>query len=134
MPGPKVFTDGQVLTAADVNTWLERNAIVKNGDTGRNSTTSMSTDPDLSLTVAASSTYYVAGVIFYAGPTAGSSDLKWTFTVPSGTTGQYTASHQNLSSQFAGAFQSNWTDTVTANTNGVGTIMTIGIQGILATG
>lgn len=124
---------GEVLAAADVNTWFVPLVIIKPGDTARNSTTSMSNDPDIVLALAGSSTYHIKGVIFYSGPSAGSSDFKWTFTIPTGATGQYYGAHQNLSGQFAGAFQSNWTDTDTANTNGVGTIMCLEIQGILVT-
>ena len=34
------------------------------------------------LAVAASSTYAVTGVVFYDGPSAGTGDIKWTFSVP----------------------------------------------------
>lgn len=125
---------GQVLTAADVDAWFVPKAVIKPADTGRVSTTTMTNDPDLLLALASSASYQITGVIFYDGPTAGASDFKWTFTIPSGTSGQYSAAHQNLSGGFAGAFQSNWTDTVAANTNGVGTIMSVAIQGIIQTG
>lgn len=128
------WVPGEILASSDVNTWFVPKAIVKPSDTPRSSTTTMTNDPDLVLPLGGNSTYEITGVIFYDGPTAGSSDLKFTFTVPSGSNGQYFAGHQNLSGAFAGAFQNNWTDTVTANTNGVGTIMCVAIQGIEVTG
>lgn len=128
------WVPGQILTSSDVNTYFVPKPVIKPSDTSRNSTTSMTNDPDLLLALAGSASYTINGVIFYSGPSAGSSDIKWTFTVPSGSNGQYFVAHQNLSGQFTGAFQSNWTDTLTANTNGVGSIMCLAIQGITVTG
>lgn len=128
------WVPGQILVSSDVNTWFVPIVVIKPGQTSRASTTSMTNDPDLFLALGSSASYAVNGVIFYDGATAGASDFKFTFTVPSGSNGQYFAPHQNLSGVFAGAFQSNWTDTVTANTNGVSTIMCVGISGIIQTG
>jgi hypothetical protein len=124
---------GQVLASADVNTWFVPLAVIKPADTGRVNTTSMTGDPDLLLPVVAAASYYIGGVIFYDGPAAGSSDIKWTFTIPSGASGQYAAARQNLSASYVGAFAFSWGDTVTANTSGTGTIMVIGVQGLLQT-
>lgn len=129
MPIP-VWSVGQVLSAADVNSWFVPVVTVKNADTSRNNTTSPTNDPDLKLPLKAGCTYAISGVIFYSGPSAGSSDIKFTFNPPPGNNGQYFVGHQNLSSQFAGAFQNSWLDVVTANTNGVTTIMCLAIQGI----
>jgi hypothetical protein len=124
---------GQVLSASDVNSWFVELAVIKPSETARANTTTMTNDPDLVLPLAGSCWYEIRGVIFYDGPTAGSSDIKWTFSVPTGNSGQYFAAHQNLSGVFAGAFQSNWTDTLTANTTGVGNRMIIEIHGITST-
>lgn len=128
------WVPGQILTSSDVNTWFVPIAVIKPSQTSRASTTTMTNDPDLFLGLAGSASYTINGVIFYDGATASSSDIKWTFTVPSGSNGQYYVAHQNLSGAFTGAFQSNWTDTLSANTNGVGSIMCMAIQGIIQTG
>jgi len=128
------WVPGQILTSSDVNTYFVPKVVIKPGDTARASTTTLADDPDLVLPLGSSASYQITGVIFYAGPSASSSDFKWKFTVPSGSNGQYFAGHQNLSGSFAGSFQANWTDTLTANTTGVGVIMVIAIQGITQTG
>jgi hypothetical protein len=122
-----------VLSASDVNSWFVPVTVVKPADTARNSTTSMSNDPDLVLNVAGGCTYHINGVIFYDGPAAGASDIKYTFSVPAGASGQYFMPRQNLSSSFAGAFSNFWGDTGTANTNSVGTFMILGVSGLLIT-
>jgi hypothetical protein len=132
MPIP-TWSVGQVLASSDVNSWFVPLAVVKPSDTARSSTTSLSNDPALVLPLAGASTYEIRGMIFYTGPTAGSSDIQWKFNMPAGNVGQYFSAHQNLSGVFAGAFQNNWTDTVTANTNGVSTVMCDIIYGITRT-
>lgn len=132
MPVP-TWSVGQVLSASDVNQWFVPVAVVKPADTARNSTTALANDPDLVLNLAANSTYHVQGVIFYDGPAAGASDIKYTFTVPTGASGQYFMPRQNLSGNFAGAFSNFWTDTNSANTNSVGTFMILGVSGLLIT-
>lgn len=124
---------GEVLSANDVNTWFVPATVVKPQDTGRFSTTSMTNDPDLVLALGASGSYMIHGVIFYDGPSAGSSDIQWTFTLPTGAAGKYFCTRQNLTGQFSGAFTFFWTDTVTANTNGVGTNMAVELHGIVGT-
>lgn len=128
-----VWAVGQVLSASDVNNWFVPLVVIKPAGTSRNNTTSMSNDPDIVLNLAASATYHINGVIFYDGPAAGSSDLKCTFTIPSGASGMYHNPHQNLSGGYTGTAATNWTDTVTANTNGVGNNMVFGVSGILVT-
>jgi len=108
--------------------------VIKPSDTGRSNTTSMTNDPALVLPLAASSTYKIEGVIFYDGPSAGSSDIQWTFTIPAGAAGKYWCTRQNITGAFAGAFSTFWTDTVSANTNGVSTTMVVPFEGILGTG
>jgi hypothetical protein len=124
---------GDVLSAADLNLWTVPLVVIKPADTARNSTTTLAADPDLVLALAANSTYQISGVILYDGPSAGASDLKWDFQIPTGASGQVFLPHQNLSGAFAGAYANNWTDNGTANTTGVGTIMVLGVQGILQT-
>jgi hypothetical protein len=132
----KQWAVGDVLAASDMNVWTVPIAVIKPADTARNSTTTVADDPDLQLPVAASSTYQVTGVFFYDGPSTGTGDIKWTWTVPSGAGGQYSCDHQNISGSYAGAFANNWTDgpgltSTQANSTGVGTILTLTWKGIL---
>jgi hypothetical protein len=131
----KVWSAGQLLTAVDVNNWLARLAVIKPADTSRNSTTTPASDPDLRLPMAASTTYLIQANIFYSGPSAGASDLKFNFFVPAGAAGQYSVARTNLSNQYTGSFPSLWTDVVTAQTAGVGVNMVLGpIDGIVING
>jgi hypothetical protein len=135
----KQWNVGDVLTAADLNVWTVPVAVFKPSNTSRNTTTSVADDPDLILPVAASTTYEVRGVIFYDGPATGTGDIKWTFSLPSGATGQYQMIHQNLTAGTAGMWQINWTDgpnltTTQANTQGTGSpnILAMTFSGLLA--
>lgn len=135
----KQWNIGDVLTAADLDAWTVPVAAIKPSNTSRNTTTTVSDDPDLTLAVAASSTYAVTGVVFYDGPSAGTGDIKWTFSVPTSATGQYQVVHQNISGNTAGMWQVNWTDgpnlvTTQANTQGTGSpnILAMTFNGLLA--
>jgi hypothetical protein len=134
MPIP-TWSVGQVLSASDVDSWFVPVAVIKPSDTGRSNTTSMTNDPALQLTLAAGATYEIRGVIFYDGPSAASSDIQWTFTLPTGASGKYWNSREAVGgSTLAGAYAWFWSDTVTANTTGVSTTMTLPFEGILAMG
>lgn len=133
MPIP-TWSVGQVLASSDVNSWFVPIVVVKPADTPRNSTTSMTNDPDLVLPLKAGCKYEIRGVIFYDGPSAGSSDIQWTWTIPSGSAGKYWNTRQTVSGAFAGAFSWFWTDNPNANTNGVGSTMTLPFEGILSMG
>ena len=137
----KQWAVGDVLSASDMNVWTVPVFASKPSNTSRNSTTTVSDDPDLFLPVAAGATYVVTGVIFYDGPAAGTGDIKWTFTVPSGATGQYQMIHQNISGNTAGMWQVNWTDgpnlvTTQANAQGLGSpnVLAMTLNGLLVTG
>lgn len=128
------WVTGQVLTASDVNTWFVPIAAIKPADTQRANTTTLAADPDIVIPVATSCNYQITGIIVYDGGTGGTEgDFKWTFNVPSGCSGYYGYSRNNLSASYTGAFTSAWTDTNTAQTTGVGTFMTVTISGMLAT-
>ncbi len=81
-----VFNVGDVLAANDVNQWLTPLAAVKPNDTGR-STLSITNDPDLQLTLAASASYYVEAFIQYKGPTNGSADIQFQVNAPGSASG-----------------------------------------------
>jgi hypothetical protein len=117
-----------------MNVWTVPIAVYKTADTGRNTTTTMTADPDLVLPVASSSIYHITGCIFYTG-NATSADFKFTFTLPAGASGYYFPCRQNLSGNFTGSFGNQWTDTATANTTGTGVanLMVVYVDGFLTT-
>ena len=85
MPIP-TWAVGQVLSAADVNSWFVPIAVSKPSDTSRASTTTQTADPDLSLALAANASYSITGYLAYANASASAGDLKYSFTAPSGNT------------------------------------------------
>ena len=132
----KAWNVGDVLSASDMNVWTVPVCVIKPADTNRNTTTTMTNDPDLVLPLAASASYDIASLILYSGAPTGTGDIKWTFTVPAGTTGRYSPIRQNFSSQYTGWALDQWTDTENAQTNGTGVGQFCGafIKGILVTG
>jgi hypothetical protein len=62
---------------------------VKAADTSRLNTTTPTDDPDLSVTVAANTTYLVEGLILYTSPSV-APDLKFNLNAPTGATGYWT--------------------------------------------
>lgn len=78
---------GQRLTADLLTSMLPLHA-AKSGSTSRSSTTTVTADPDLQLSVEANADYTIHGLLRISGPAAGDMDIK--FTVPSGATGSYT--------------------------------------------
>jgi hypothetical protein len=81
------WVPGQVLAAADVNSWFTPEAVVKTSATGRTSAT-ISADPALTVNLAAGALYEIRCMIFYNGVNAGGY-LQWNWTVPSGGTFNY---------------------------------------------
>jgi hypothetical protein len=81
----KIFNVGDVLTASDTNEYLVNTRfVIKPGDTSRNTTTTMTNDPDLSVAADAGKSYLTEVLVQY-GATIGA-DIKATFTVPAGAT------------------------------------------------
>ena len=132
----KQWAVGDVLSASDMNVWTVPVIVVKPSDTNRNTTTTLADDPDLQLPLAGGTTYDINSLIIYSGSPSGSGDLKYTFSVPSGSSGRYSPIRQNLSGQYTGWAMNQWTDTDSANTNGTGAgqFVSLFVKGILITG
>lgn len=77
------FQAGQRLTAGEENNALGIYAY-KGSDQSVTSSTTLVNDNALAVALTANTTYKVELLLFYTGGTAGSSDIKWDFTVPSG--------------------------------------------------
>jgi len=98
-----VFVDGNVLTAAQVNSWLEPVAAVKTSDESVTSSTALQNDNELVVAVAANATYHLTAYLDYEGGTLGASDLKFGWTFPAGLTMSYVASRiSNITGNPAG--------------------------------
>lgn len=59
----------------------------KSADTSRASTTTLTSDPHINFTLAASATYIIDGFVYYGADTTGDIQLAWT--IPTGATGQW---------------------------------------------
>lgn len=77
---------GQVLTASDVNTWFVPQEVTKSGGQTVTSSTTLVNDTQLVLPVAANAQYALDLFLWYDGGTFGSSDMKCTFALPTGST------------------------------------------------
>lgn len=131
-PGP-VWQTGQVLASADCNAWLVPLAQQKLAATSRSGAgaTTLQPDPDLQLPFISAGNWYFRLCLMYDGPT--SADLHWGFTVPAGCTLVYMAAYQNTSSNqvleaHTGA------DTPVADTDGVGNVNGIVLDGMILMG
>lgn len=83
---PPTWTVGQVLAAADVNSWFVPLVAVKTSDQSATSNTALFGDSALFVACAANATYRVHANILYEGGTLNASDLKWQWSFPSGAT------------------------------------------------
>ena len=73
---PPTWVTGQVLSAADVNSWFVPIVAVKVADTSRSSTITVTADPELSVTIPGAGTWYLLCYLNYEGAAAGTGDLK----------------------------------------------------------
>lgn len=126
------WVSGQILTASDVNTWFVPLAAVKTADTSRASTTTLTADPDLTLSVGANSTYFVELILIYTGA-SGVNFFQWDFTVPTSATYVYSFIYQNSAGTTNVQQQNAGTSGSWANTTGVTNFLSMEIKGTLTT-
>ena len=91
MPLP-TWIPGEVLAAADVNSYFVPTAVVKPSTTARASNTTLTADPALTINLAAGGLYEIRCMIFYNGGNA-VGYLSWDWTVPSTGSFVYLASY-----------------------------------------
>ncbi len=123
---PPTYSVGQVLTANDCNVWFVPVAAYKTATTVRNTLTK-SIDPDLQITLAASSVYQIEAGIIYTSANA----MDFTWVVPASATGGYTTSH-NLAGTGAGTWGFVWGATVSAAALG-GSVNGVQVHGMIQT-
>ena len=106
------WTSGEVLSAADINTWWVPLLTYRTSDLSRSSTTTLAIDPVLQVSVDASAVYQLDAQIVYSGTTTGDIAVGWSY--PSGTLGTW-AAHCNgttvIGSSAGLAVQSNTSST-----------------------
>ena len=117
--GVPTWAAAQVLTASDINQWFVPLAVVKSADTSRTSTTSLTADPHLTLSVAASATYQVDVVLLYKGP-SGAGFFQWDFDVPTSAVFPNVASYTNSSGNATVQYNAAGVTSQWANTEGTG--------------
>lgn len=126
-----VVSAGEIITAGLLQSFAPLNAY-KAADTSRVTTTTLANDPDLLVSVAASAWYWIDCVLTYEGSTQGSSDLKYAWSVPTGTT----MACQQEGITTAGASTAGFARGVsggTAGTSGAGNQWTMRISGTVKT-
>lgn len=134
MAGPPIWAVGQVLTASDVNTWLIPGMAVKTVDTARASTTSATADPELTLAVAANSTYQFTLLVHYNGGTNGASDAQFGLSAPAGSTGfAYCLRSQISGLTFIATLINSFGTVLNAGTNGTSNAVGFVAHGSLKT-
>jgi len=114
-----VFNVGDVLAAADVNTWLAPLAGVKSANQVISSQTTLINDADMRIAVAANSLYDFHVHLRYASPTGG--DWKSSMTVPAGASAKFNRIGINASGTFTGGADVDDTQTVTSQGAGAAT-------------
>lgn len=99
--GKFLTTDGTTAswgTPSGGGSWT---IVPKNSDTTRTSTSTLSSDPDLKITMSASTKYRVRGVILFSSTTT--PGFKWTWTGPSSPTSVLISTYFNSPSAFGSA-------------------------------
>jgi hypothetical protein len=133
MPVP-AWSVGQVLSASDVNAWFIPVASVKTADQSVTSSVTFVNDTELLVPIVAAGTYQFECFLDYEGGTLGSSDVKWRWIVPTGTTMRYTwAGNGTGGGTHAGDCQIAG-DTPSASSNGAGTLRGVMMIGTIVAG
>jgi hypothetical protein len=127
------WTPGEVLASADVNSWFVPLAAVKGSDTSRSSNTTVASDPDLSLAVAANCTYVFSMYLDFEGGTTGASDLKFTWSVPASTTMRYNIAYSTASPAVSVSNSFTQASIISAATNGATVLQGLHAHGSIVT-
>lgn len=137
MPIP-TWTTGQVLVAADVNSWFVPLSIVKPSNTSRASNTSITADPHLVLALDANASYQVEALILYdgaqqSGNQANPGGISFNWTLPASATGRQSSLANASGSTALGVIA--WTTTGAGDTTTVaaGGTRALRIRGVVVT-
>lgn len=129
---------GQVLAAADVNSWFVPLVGYKSADQSVTSSTVLINDSALLVPVAANALYLVTCYLSYEGGTQGSSDMKFQFTGPAGSAMSFNATYYPTSGGVGANTNLSRTtglsSVVPVGTDGTGVKMPMVISGTFSTG
>jgi hypothetical protein len=129
-----VYVTGNVPSAAEVNSWFVNVLFaIKTSDTGRNTTTTPTDDPHLTIPVAANATYHIHVVLFHNSQPAG--DLKYTFVGPASSVFSYAGATVTLNGSLAIDDNEFYSDMGDLQSSGgiAGVWVPVTIQGMLIT-
>ena len=129
MPIP-TWTVGQVLASSDVNNWFVPLVACKTTNTPRNTTTTVTADPELVLPVAASVTYQFQAFLEYDGPNVVNQGIKFNWAVPAGATLRYQVNYIGVGGSPNNDYRDG-TTTVTGESLGGLVFMTASLNGTL---
>jgi hypothetical protein len=127
---PPTWTVGEVLAAADVNSWFVPLVAIKGSDQSVTSSTVLVGDLALFLPLAANCSYEIRAGINYEGGTQGSSDFQWSFSPPGGSNFHYQGRYLDTGGNPQLPYLTG-TSTNHAGTNGGGNIRTFGVSGLI---
>ncbi len=128
------FAAGSRITAALLNEIQPLN-VIKPADQSVTSSTTLVNDNALSLPLAvANATYQFACYLDYEGGTLGSSDIKWTWTIPAGATMRYTATYVSTAGTLVASATYLSSTSVVAGTSTAGVLQGATMTGTLLVG
>lgn len=108
-------------------------AVIKGAGENVTSSTTLQNDDALLLSVVANATYLFFCWLDYEGGTQGSSDIKWTWSVPSGAAIRYGGFYIGTTGTLHGSSVITEATTVSAGTNGAGNLTSAFMPGSLQT-
>lgn len=134
MPVP-TWSVGQVLAAADVNSWFVPLSAIKTADQSVTSNaSSFINDTELFVPIVATGSYQFECFLDYEGGTLGASDIQWSWNVPTGTFFRYTwAGNGTGGGTHAGDCQVA-ADAPSASSNGAGVLRGVAMHGTVVAG
>ena len=115
-------------------------AVIKGADESITSSTTLQFDDALFLPIQANAQYIFDCYLLYEGGTAGSSDMRWTWSVPTGSTLRYQPIYANATSTLNASLGTSvagstlMSGTSGAGTNGAGNLRGLSMNGTLIVG
>lgn len=125
---------GQVLSASDVNEWFVPRVVIKPTDQNVTSSTTLVNDNALVLPLDSNASYFFFCYLLFEGGTSGSSDLKWSFTLPGTATLRYHAIFNSGSGVVTVGVSFTGASTNNASTNGSGSLRGLTMDGTIVSG
>lgn len=123
-----LFYAGSRITADELNA-LGPGTVVRSSTQAVTSSTTLVNDDTLFLNLLADSQYLILAALFYTGGTQGSSDMQYTFAMPSGASGYQSSQRLTPGGTATGYDAALWTGTLGAATQGTGQVMNVSIMG-----